>query len=105
MLWGPPSDRQTLKRGGASFGQIGQIPAHSEHPKVKRIDLTLWTLLLAREKQSMALSAVRRALGKRIDVQLPIVGYGGAGIMLGGKKPVTERAGIGELLSLRLVFE
>lgn len=45
----------------------------------------------------MALSAVRRALGKRIAVDLPIVGYGGAGIMLGGKKPVSERAGIGTL--------
>jgi len=45
----------------------------------------------------MALSAMRRPLGKRVDVQLPIVGYGGAGVMLGGKQPATERAAIGKI--------
>jgi hypothetical protein len=44
----------------------------------------------------MAFTSIRRALGRRVDFQLPVVGFGGAGIMLGGKEPVTDRAGIGE---------
>lgn len=43
----------------------------------------------------MAFSTIRRALGRRISVELPIVGFGGAGIMLGGTNQVDHRSQIG----------
>lgn len=45
---------------------------------------------------------IRRALGRRINVDLPIIGFGGAGIMLGGKEPVDNRANLGLSYVFRL---
>ena len=46
----------------------------------------------------MAFSTIRRALGRRISVELPLVGFGGAGIMLGGTNAVDHRSQIGEFV-------
>ena len=68
-----------------------QIALSSDH------ELHCWARPDCPHTATMALSAMRRPLGKRVDVQLPIVGYGGAGVMLGGKQPATERAAIGKI--------